>query len=75
MEGENLKELSALILQFLDLGLELDVLGFKGFRFGDEVRGPFALFQATLGRRYFVALAAASTTLLVLRGQLKKKNK
>lgn len=67
VQGEDLEQLPPLVLQLLDLGLELDVLGFQGLGFADEVGGALAFLQPAFRCCDFVSFAPSSSPFLVFR--------
>lgn len=65
MQREDFKQLPPLVLQLLDLGFELDVLGFQGFGFADEVGGALSFLQPAFRCCNFISFTPSSSPFLV----------
>lgn len=70
VKTQHLHKAAFLVLQFLELRFQVDILSFKGFRFVDEVGGLLAFLQPALGGGDFVALTPAAASFFVFGRQL-----
>jgi hypothetical protein len=73
MSLPHLRQVLELLSQVLQLGLDVNVLGFQGLRLAHQVVDALALLEATLGRGDFVPFATSLSSIFVFGRQLISK--